>query len=226
MTKNDFHQWTEAEKRLLYGMNSPFKIQKFLDEASYNATEETRSPRYILKHRRAHCMEGALFAAACLEYHGFPPLVLDMQAYNDDDHVIAVFKYKGCWGSIAKSNFTTIRFREPVYRTLRELSMSYFDFYFNSAGDKTLRGFSLPHNLNRFNKLEWRTTDNDLEDIGYFLDKVKHFPLLNREQIRRLELVGDYLLKSSLMGANVAGLFVPGSKKKVGGNPKRRKIDG
>ena len=154
-------------------------------------------------------MEGALFAAACLENIGFPPLVLDMQSFNDDDHVIAIFKVKGYWGAVAKSNFTTLRYREPVYRSLRELTMSYFDFYFNLNGEKSLRGFSLPQNLHRFDKINWRTTKEDLENIGYYLDKVKHFPVVSREQIKKLEIAGDYLIKSSLMGSNPKGLFIP-----------------
>jgi len=206
--------WNSREISLLQKINTPFKIQQFLDECEYNSTEETRSPLYVLEHKRAHCLEGALFAAACLEFNGMKPLVLDLQAYNDDDHVIAVFKIKGYWGAIAKSNFTTLRFREPVYRSLRELSMSYFDFYFNTIGDKSLRGYSLAHNLSRFDTMEWRTTSNDLEDIGYYLDKVKHFPLVNDTQIKGLEKATPLLLESSMMGSNPEGLFTPGSKKK------------
>ena len=212
MPKFLFTDWTREEKALLKTLNSPIRIQTFLDHTEYNGTKETRSPRYVISLNRAHCMEGALFAAACLENIGYKPLVLDLQAYNDDDHVIAIFKVKGCWGALAKSNFTTLRYREPVYRTLRELSMSYFDFYFNLNGEKSLRGFSLPHNLQRFDNMNWRTTEKDVEDIGYFLDKVKHFPLVNSEQIRKLEIAGDYLMKSSLLGSNPEGLFVPVKK--------------
>jgi hypothetical protein len=202
----------------LKSFDTPFKIQQFLDECEYNSTEETRSARYIFEHKRAHCVEGAIFAAACLELQGRPPLVIDLQAFDDDDHVIAVFKQDGCWGGIAKSNFTTLRYREPVYRTLRELAMSYFDLYFNTLGDKSLRAYSLPCNLNRFNSMEWRTTMNDLEGIGYFLDKVKHFPLITKAQADRLERATPLLLESSLMGSDPAGLFNPGSGKKT--NPR------
>jgi len=214
MRKINTPSWTSREKSLLQKINTPFKIQQFLDECEYNSTEETRSPLYVLEHKRAHCLEGALFAAACLEFMGMKPLVLDLQAWDDDDHVIAVFKTNGFWGAIAKSNFTTLRFREPVYRSLRELAMSYFDFYFNTIGDKSLRAYSMPHNLCRFDKMKWRTTNNDLEDIGYYLDKVKHFPLVNDSQIKGLEKATPLLLESSMMGSNTAGLFTPGSKKK------------
>jgi len=206
-------RYTKTESEILEGLSTPFAIQQFLDECDYNTTKETLSPRYILQQKRAHCMEGAIFAAACLEMQGRPPLLLDLRAFNDDDHVIALFKQDNCWGSIAKSNFTTLRYREPVYRTLRELAMSYFDLYFNSKGEKSLRAYSLPYNLNRFNRMKWRTTDNDLEDIGYSLDKVKHFPLISKTQAERLERATPLLLTSSLMGSDPAGLFIPDQDK-------------
>jgi hypothetical protein len=217
--KSTADSWTRNETEALKKLSTPFKVQQFLDECDYNATEETRSARYILEHKRAHCLEGAIFAAACLEMQGRQPLVIDLQAMNDDDHVIAVFKQDNCWGAIAKSNFTTLRYREPVYRTFRELAMSYFDLYFNTHGDKSLRAYSLPCNLNRFNPMEWRTTLNDLEDIGYYLDKVKHFPLISATQVERLEKASLLLLESSMMGANPAGLFTPGSGKKTNIKP-------
>ena len=207
--------WTNEERAVLDSLDSPDKIQLFLDECAYNSTTETRSPRFVLSLKRAHCLEGAIFAAACLEHIGFKPLVIDLQAVNDDDHVIALFKIKGYWGAVAKSNFTTLRYREPVYRSLRELAMSYFDFYFNTDGDKSLRAYSLPHNLSRFDKINWRTTDADLENIGYFLDKVKHFPLINISHISQLSRAGKSLLESSLLGSDPKGLFIPGSKKKT-----------
>jgi len=212
---NNATQWTSEEKKILKSLSSPFKIQEFLDASEYNSTEETRSPRIVMKLNRTHCLEGALFAAAALENLGFPPLVLDLQAHDDDDHVIAVFKHRGFWGAIAKSNFTTLRFREPVYRSLRELAMSYFDFYFNTIGIKSLRAYSKPYNLSRFDKIQWRTTENDLEDIGYFLDKVKHSPLVDAQQIKSLEKATPLLLESSMLGSNPAGLFTPGSAKKT-----------
>ena len=211
-TKLNKIDWNPEELRILKTLDSPNKIQGFLDTIDYNAIIETRSPRFVIQNRRAHCMEGALFGAACLQFIGYPPLVLDLKAENDDDHVIAIFKWKGCWGAIAKSNFTTLRYREPVYRTLRELSMSYFDLYFNSLGEKTLRSYSLPQNLNRFNHIKWTTTEEDLDVIGDWLTAVKHIPLVTPEQVRNLDLTGDYLVKSSLIGSNPAGLYVPKKK--------------
>jgi len=201
--------WNLDEIKFLKKLDSPIKIQSFLDGLKYNSLIECCSPRYVIKNHRAHCTEGAIFAAACLEFIGFPPLVIDLKAENDDDHVIAVFKYRGYWGAVAKSNFTVLRFREPVYRTLRELSMSYFDFYFNTLGEKTLRSYSLPHNLNRFNHIDWKITERDLDEIGIWLTDVKHISLITKAQVKNLSITGDYLLKSSLIGSNPAGLFKP-----------------
>ena len=209
MPKKSFSNWNKDEKSIFKTLNSPIKIQKFLDQTEYNGTKETRSPRYVISLNRSHCMEGALFAAACLENIGYPPLVLDLQAFNDDDHVIAIYKVNGFWGAVAKSNFTTLRFREPVYKSLRELSMSYFDFYFNLKSEKSLRAYSLPHDLNKFNDMNWRTTEEDVEDIGYYLDMVRHFPLVSKEQIKKLENSTDSLMKSSLLGSNPDGLYIP-----------------
>jgi len=204
--------WNKGELKILKGLDSPYMIQTYLDNINYNSIIETRSPRYVMQNQRAHCTEGALFAAACLEYLGYLPLVVDLKAENDDDHVIATYKWKGHWGAVAKSNFTTIRYREPVYRTLRELAMSYFDLYFNTLGEKTLRAYSLPHNLNLFNHINWKTTEKNLDEIGNYLNGVRHIPLINSAQIKNLAFVGEYLLKSSLIGSNPAGLFVPAPK--------------
>jgi hypothetical protein len=204
--------WNAEELKILKKLDSPYKIQTYLDNIDYNSVIETRSPRYVMLNQRAHCTEGALFAAACLEFTGYSPLVVDLQAENDDDHVIAIYKLRDSWGAVAKSNFTTIRYREPVYRSLRELAMSYFDFYFNTLGEKTLRAYSLPHNLNRFNNICWKTTEKDLDDIGNWLTGVKHIPLINSAQAKNLAFVGDYLLKSSLIGSNPAGLYTPKPK--------------
>lgn len=201
--------WSRDEQAFLDTLITPFNIQEYLDGIPYNTTTESNSPRNVMKKGRAHCFEGALFGAACLENLGFPPLVVDLQAVNDDDHVIAVYKVKGCWGAIAKSNFTTLRYREPVYRSLRELAMSYFDLYFNTLGEKSLRGYSLPHNLRRFDSMEWRTTEGDLEDIGYYLDRVKHYLLLTDKQVRNLSRASGLLVESSLTGSDPGGLYLP-----------------
>jgi len=201
--------WTKEEIKFLKTLSNPDKIQAFLDKISYNPNYECRSPRWVMKKRSAHCFEGALFAAAALEFIGYKPLIVDMRAVNDDDHVIAVFKENGHWGAVAKSNFTSLRFREPVYRTLRELVMSYFDFFFNVYGEKTLRSYSLPFDLSRFKSRRWATTDEDLEYIGDKIESLHHFPVANKKMISRLYRASNSMLKAGLLGSVAKGLFKP-----------------
>ncbi len=203
--------WTKEETKFLEELSSPSKIQAYLDSIPYNPTHETNSPRWVIRKNRAHCVEGALFAAACLQYHGGRPLVVDMRAENDDDHVIAVYKLDGCWGAIAKSNFTVIRLREPVYKSIRELVMSYFDFYFNSFGEKTLRAYSLPLDLKKFDKQNWQTTDQDLEFISSHLDTIRHYPIIKPEQVSKLVKVSPSLFEAGMLGSNPEGLYKPKS---------------
>jgi len=201
--------WTSDEIKFLRSLNNPDKIQGFLDIIDYNPNYECRSPRWVLRKRSAHCFEGALFAAAALHFIGYQPLIVDMKSYNDDDHVIAVFKVEGHWGAVAKSNFTSLRYREPVYRSLRELVMSYFDFYFNIAGDKSLRSYSPPLNLTIYNSKNWTTTDEDLEFIGDKLEQMHHYPVINEHMIKRLNKASEIMLKAGMLGSNEAGLFKP-----------------
>lgn len=172
---------TQAERRRLTGLRGPERIQRFLDEEiGYNQEhggETLRSPRRVLRDRTAHCLEGALLAAAALRLQGEPPRLLDLEAVRDDDHVLAVYRRHGCWGAIGKSNFSGLRYREPVYRTLRELVMSYFEHYFNERGEKTLRGYSRPVNLARFDRLGWMTAEEDLWAISDYLAGVPHRPI-------------------------------------------------
>ena len=129
---------------------NPYGIQRFLDDMPYHLDDTAWSPRRVLRENTSHCFEGATLAAAALRAIGFPPLVVDFEAEHDTDHVVAVYRINGHWGAIAKSNYTGCRYREPVYRTLRELALSYFNVYFNLRGDRTLRTFSRPVNLARF----------------------------------------------------------------------------
>ena len=188
---------------------SPWEIQLFLDSIPYNSVVECKSPKRVLSGRSAHCFEGALFAAACLRGLGHPPLLVDLKAWNDDDHVIAVFREKNCWGAVAKSNFTTLRFREPVYRSLRELAMSYFDFYFNVLGEKTLRARSRPLKLGQFDARNWMETDEDLEYIGDAFAKLPYYPLIEKGREKTLSLADSDLVQAGLLGSNPAGLYVP-----------------
>ena len=155
---NDFG-FTPSELRKLRALKTPAGIQKFLDGLPYNLNYTARSPKKVLKDRTASCLEGGIFAAAALRILGFPPLIFDLEAEQDTDHVVAIFKVRSHWGAVAKSNFTGCRYREPVYRSLRELAMSYFNIYFNLRGERTLRRYSRPVNLARFDCLNWMATD-------------------------------------------------------------------
>jgi hypothetical protein len=201
--------WTTDEIKFLKTLHDPDKIQGFLDSIDYNPNYECRSPRWVIKKRSAHCFEGALFAASALEFIGYRPLIVDMKAFNDDDHVIAVFNVKDHWGSVAKSNFTSLRYREPVYRSLRELIMSYFDFYFNLNGDKSLRSYSRPLDLTVYNPRHWKTTDEDLECIGDKLESIHHYPVIDLNMINNLKRASDIMLKAGMLGSNEEGLFKP-----------------
>jgi hypothetical protein len=202
-------EWTKDEIKFLKTLSDPDKIQGFLDSIDYNPNYECRSPRWVIRKRSAHCFEGALFSAAALQFNGYKPLIVDLKAYNDDDHVISVFKEDGYWGAVAKSNFTSLRYREPVYRSLRELVMSYFDFYFNIVGDKSLRSYSLPLDLTIYNSGYWTTTDNDLEYIGDKLEKIRHYPVVNKNMIKNLKKASDIMLQAGMLGSNAEGLFKP-----------------
>jgi hypothetical protein len=193
------------EAAVLRALSGPGGIQRFLDdEIGYNKEERgdtCRSPRRVLRDRVAQCLEGALFAAAALRVQGFPPLILDLEAVHDDDHVIAVFRERGHWGAIAKSNYAGLRFREPVYRTLRELVMSYFEHYYNPAGEKTLRAYSRPVNLSRFDPIGWMTAEDDLWVISDYLCAVPHTPLLSPQMERRLGRMDRRLFDAGRAGA-------------------------
>lgn len=174
-------------------LNTPAKIQQFLDGIPYNVEADGdtfRSPRRVLRDRTANCIEGAVLAAAALRVQGDPPLIMDLTAVRDEDHVIAVFKRRGLWGAIGTSKFTGLRYREPVYRTLRELAMSYFEHYYNLAGERTLRGHGRPVNLARFDGLCWMTAEDDLWPIAEHLERIPHLALLPPavgQQLTRLD---------------------------------------
>ena len=192
--------FTPAELRQLRRLKDPYGIQRFLDDIPYHLADTAWSPRRVLHEETAHCLEGAIFAAAALRANGFPPLLLDLEADRDTDHVMAIFRVRGYWGAIAKSNYTGCRYREPVYRTLRELAMSYFNLYFNMRGQRTLRTFSLPVNLARFDHLNWMTTEKPLWFIVDYLFEVHHFKLLRPGMARRLHRVDERLFRAEVLG--------------------------
>jgi hypothetical protein len=180
----------KKELRILKKLNTPKKIQDFLDGMKMNFEEEgdtVFSPATVLKRKVCHCMEGAALAALALRINGYPPLVVDLTANKlDFDHVVAVFKIDGQWGAISKTNHSVLRYREPVYKSIRELVMSYFHEYLDDLGRKNLRSYSAPVNLKRFDKLGWMTTKEEIDYIPEYLADVKHYPILTKKQIRNL----------------------------------------
>lgn len=171
-------------------LNSPKKIQDFLETipANHGPKGDTCfAPLAVLRERRAHCIEGAMFAALALRVHGDPPLIVDLESSPcDQDHVIAVFKRHGCWGAISKSNHAVLRYREPIYRTIRELVLSYFHEYTVDDGRKTLRTFSKPVNLSRFDRNGWMTEPNEAWYIAEYLCEIPHETILTKKQIAGL----------------------------------------
>src|SRR5213075_3131286 len=167
--------FSPLELRKLRALKTPARVQSFLDSLPYHLADTAWSPRKVLQEQSAHCLEGAVFAAAALRVLGFPPLLWDLEAEQDDDHVLAIYRVRGHWGAIAKSNFAGLRFREPVHRTLRELALSYFDDYFNMRGDRTLRRYAArPVDLRRFDHQQWMTTEKPIWFIAEHLCHIRH----------------------------------------------------
>jgi len=201
--------WTKEERAIFRKLKTPAAIQRYLDEdIGYNLEERgdtCYSPRMVLRHRIAHCMEGALFAAAALRMIGYPALLVDLEAVRDSDHVLAVYRRNGCWGALAKSNYAGLRGREPVYRTIRELATSYFEHYFNAAGEKTLRTHSRPVSLARFDKLGWMTAEDDVWEIPYHLCEVGHTRLMTAAVEKQLSKMDRRLYDANYVGHALAG---------------------
>ena len=177
---------TPANVRTLRALKTPKLIQQFIDGLTYQYADTAGSPQRTLRERKGHCLEGALVAAAALRLHGHPPLLMDLEAVHDDDHVLAIYRERGLWGSIAKSNFAGLRSRKPVYRTLRELAMSYFEHYYNLRGEHTLRAYSRPVNLARLDGKHWMTSEEDVWCVPELLIAARHFPIAPDKVMRAL----------------------------------------
>ncbi len=203
-------RWTRGERAFLRRLSTPMRIQEWLDGLPYRAEDRAASPRNVMAERRAHCYDGALFAAAALRQLGHPPLLLDMRAVRDDDHVLAVFRSHGCFGAVAKSNFVGLRFREPIYRTLRELVLGYFEDYFNAGGEKTLRAYSGLLHLRQFDRLRWMFADDHLQYISDRLDALRHRRVLSRRMEQDLHEVDPRSLRAGMLGTVKAGLYKGG----------------
>jgi hypothetical protein len=193
---------TRTEFRVLRALSPEWRIQEYLDtKLLYDTKGGTcRSPRRVMRDGQCQCMDGALFAAAALRVQGRPPLILDLEAEQDDDHVLAVFQTKHGYGAIGRSNYSGLRYREPVYRTIRELVMSYFESYFNLRREKTLRAYSRPVNLERFDRIGWMTSEEDLWDIPNHLVEIPHTRISNPSSIGTYARVDRRLFDAGLVG--------------------------
>jgi hypothetical protein len=172
--------------RTLRSLNTPVKIQKFIDALTYQYADTAGSPQRVLRERAGHCLEGALLAAAAFRINGRPPLVMDLEGVRDDDHVVTLYRERGLWGAVAKSNYAGLRFRAPVYRTLRELAMSYFEHYYNLRGERTLRAYSVAVNLARLDSKNWMTSEEEVWCVPEALIAARHFELFPDKVARDL----------------------------------------
>ena len=204
--------WNKEERAILRSLDTPFRIQTFLESLPYSVDKGYRCPRSVLRDRKAQCFDGAVFAAAALHELDLRALLVDLRAVRDDDHVLAIFKRGAHFGAVAKSNVVGLRWREPVYRTLRELILSYFELYFNVEGERTLRSYSMPLDLEKLDGVDWRISDSGMEVIAQRLDSARHFALMTRAMVRSLSPIDSRTFKAGLMGARDAGLYKPKSR--------------
>jgi hypothetical protein len=207
-------QLTPQEKKLLDAIRNPADIQAFLDTIPYSAEEMNRSPLQVLRDRQAHCLDGGLFAAALLRRQGFPPQILDLQPDpgQDDDHVLVLFKINACWGAVAQSNYTGLRYREPIHHTLRELVLSYFEDFYNGFAKKTLRYYTRPINLKKFDRQGWMLSSAGVDAVEKYLKSVKLITLITPAQASRLITVDELSFQAGRIGINEQGVYQPKSK--------------
>jgi hypothetical protein len=192
---------TPRELARLRALSSPPRIQRFLDDLDYDVSgRHCRSPRRVLREGQVQCMDGALFAAAALRLQGYAPLILDLEADRDDDHVLAVYRYRGYWGSLARSNYSGLRSREPVFPSVRDLARSYLESYFNLRREKTLRRYSRPVSLARFDRRSWMSAEEDLWYVPEYLVTIRHYRLLTPAQERALAPVDRRMFGAGLFG--------------------------
>lgn len=183
-----FKELTQKEIKTFEKLNTPQKIQDFLEKIPFNFEEQSStimSPRSSLEEGKVHCFEGALLAAAILWYHGVPPILLDLKTNrHDDDHVLALFKLNGRWGAISKTNHSVLRYRDPVYKNARELAMSYFHEYFLDDGEKTLRSFAV-FDLRKIKK-NWVIDEMPLKYIDRELESISHEVIVSEQDLSLL----------------------------------------
>lgn len=202
-----------GQKKMLDTLTSPVKIQAYLDATPYSPENQNRNPLRVMDDHIAHCLDGGLFGAMALRRLGYPPLIVDLlpDPGMDDDHVLAVFRDNGYLGAVAKSNFTGLRYREPVYRTMRELVMSYFEDFYNVNGLRTLRYYTVMVNLSYYDETGWMWDDSGCDVIEEALKHLRKFRLISLAQAEALHPLDPLSYKSGTLGTNPDGLYKPKS---------------
>lgn len=199
-------KWNAAERRILSALKTPAHIQRYLDELEYDEAGGADSPRVVMRTGKAQCLSGVLFAAAALRELGYAPRLMFIDAVSDDGHCLAVYERDGLWGAIAKSNFTTLRSREPIYPYVA-LGLSYFEGYYNQYGKRTMRSFTQPVELEPFEPRGWRFSERELMYIDREIDRTPKAWTLPRGGAKALGKVSELLLKAGLLGAKPEGLW-------------------
>jgi hypothetical protein len=211
MDEKVFAHWSKEEYAVIEKLNNPLEIQLFLDSVAYPATERNRSPINVIRDRQGHCLDGALFAAAALRRLGYPPVLVDMlpEPGMDDDHVLAIFRRHGHFGAVAKSNFVGLRYREAVYRSVRELVMSYFDVFYNVDGMKTMRAYALPLHLEKLDDTGWMWADAGADAIEKKLKTLRQYPVITKEIAADLSKTDELTYRAGMLVVNKDGLYKP-----------------
>jgi hypothetical protein len=203
------NQWTAAERRILATLKTPADIQRYLDELEYDTEDGAASPRVVMRRGKAQCFSGVLFACAALRELGHPPRLMFIDAVSDDGHCLAIYQNGEKWGALAKSNFTTLRSRDPIYPYLA-LGLSYFDGFFNVYGKRTMRAFTEPVELEPFEPRGWRFSEGSLKYIEHAIDQAPNVWQLSRREISAVSKVSETVRNAGLAGANPDGLWKPG----------------
>ncbi|HLC35170.1 MAG TPA: hypothetical protein VJJ70_09270 [Anaerolineales bacterium] len=202
------------ERRLFRSFDSPACIQAFLDSIPYSADPRYRCPLNVLRDRKAHCYDGALLAIVALRRLGRRPMLVDMLAWRDDDHMLAVYREDGHYGAVAKSNFVGLRYRDPIYRSLRELVISYFEGFYNMEGYKSLRAYTRPLDLVTLDHLDWMRRDAAMDVIAEKLEHRARTRVVDRHMVARLAPIDRRAFRAGMLGAVRAGIYFPPKARK------------
>ncbi|MCX6024746.1 MAG: hypothetical protein NTY23_00535 [Chloroflexi bacterium] len=204
-----------GQRRLFRSLDSPANIQAFLDSIPYSAEPRYRCPLNVLRDRKAHCYDGALLAITALRRLGRRPMLVDMLAWRDDDHMLAVYREDGHYGAVAKSNFVGLRYRDPIYRSLRELVISYFEGFYNIEGYKSLRAYTRPLDLGTLDHLDWMRRDAAMDVIAKKLERRATTRVVEPRMVARLAPIDRRAYRAGMLGAIRAGIYLPPKARKA-----------